>query len=269
MCLLTNPAIIRNELRAAYTSELNRLLFDLLGAETLNSATEEQLLQYIRLVAVRRFHEEVHHQNFHSMRQKERESIPHFKARLRTLAKFCEFSVTCPNKPDCSQHINNSSDMVAGQMVAELANTDHQTKMLAEAATLTTQQQKFNRLVSLEMTDQSTLYFSNIMHCTTTVNVQRLNCKQQSREIRTSLTPQYAKPCRRCERHSHPNRSRNCKDSPAAKMTCFDCRIIKHFERIRQKPKRGSSKRSAATSMREESSIFAARVLEGLADHVK
>ena len=46
--------------------------------------------------------------------------------------------------------------MVAGQMVAGLENIDHQTKILAEAATLTTLQKTFNRLVSLEMTDQST-----------------------------------------------------------------------------------------------------------------
>ena len=44
--------------------------------------------------------------------------------------------------------------MVVAQMVAGLANIDHQTKILAEAATLTTLQQKFDRLVSLEMTDQ-------------------------------------------------------------------------------------------------------------------
>ncbi len=40
----------------ACTPELNRLLFDLLGAETLNSTTEDQLLQHIMPVMVRRLH---------------------------------------------------------------------------------------------------------------------------------------------------------------------------------------------------------------------
>ena len=100
MCKLTNPSTICNELRMVCTPELNRLLFNLMGAESLNTASEDQLLQYIMLVTAKRFHKEVHQQNFHSMKQKEGESITHFLARLQTLAKFCEFTVTCPNKPD-------------------------------------------------------------------------------------------------------------------------------------------------------------------------
>ena len=78
MCKLTNPSTIYNELRMACIPELNRLLFDLMGAEALNMASGDQLLQYIKLVAVRGLHKEVHWQNFHSMKQKEGESIIHF-----------------------------------------------------------------------------------------------------------------------------------------------------------------------------------------------
>ena len=61
-----------------------------------------------------------------------------FLARLQTQAKFCEFTVAYPNKPDCGWQANYSNDMVAGQMVAGLTDTDHQTKILAEATTLVT-----------------------------------------------------------------------------------------------------------------------------------
>ena len=44
MCDLTNRAKIRNELRTACSPNVNRLLFLLLGSETLNIDTEEQLL---------------------------------------------------------------------------------------------------------------------------------------------------------------------------------------------------------------------------------
>ena len=44
MCRLRDPAVIRNELRTARNPEENRLLFDLIGPDTLNSATEEYLL---------------------------------------------------------------------------------------------------------------------------------------------------------------------------------------------------------------------------------
>ena len=66
MCKLTNPSTICNELRMASTPDLNRLLFNLMGA--LNTTSEDQLLQYIKIVAVRELHKEVHRQNFHSMK---------------------------------------------------------------------------------------------------------------------------------------------------------------------------------------------------------
>ena len=44
MCDLTNLVEIRNKLRTACLQNVNRLLFQLLGSETLNIATEEQLL---------------------------------------------------------------------------------------------------------------------------------------------------------------------------------------------------------------------------------
>ena len=50
--MLINPAVIQNKLRIACTLELNKLLFDLLAIEMLNSATEEQMLLHIRLVMV-------------------------------------------------------------------------------------------------------------------------------------------------------------------------------------------------------------------------
>ena len=126
ICRLTDPTIIRNELRAACSVDTNRLLFELIGPEILNSATEEHLLQKIRLVTVRGLHKEVQRQIFHSMTQGEGEVITHFVARLRSQAKFCEFSVECPNQQICGQRVNYSDDMVAGQMISGIANLEHQ-----------------------------------------------------------------------------------------------------------------------------------------------
>ena len=141
--------------------------------------------------------------------------------------------------------------------MAGLTNMEHQSKILVEAATLTMMQQKFDRFVSLEMTDQLTPHFNDIMHCTTKANMQRLDHKK-SREVRTSLTSQYVKPHRGCEKYSHPNRSMNRKDCLVAKVACFNCEIIEHMERVCQKPKRGSTNKSAA-SMQKESHILTTR----------
>ena len=182
------------------------------------------------------------------MKQKETESITHFLARLQTLAKFCEFTVAYPNKPDCGWRDDNSNDMVAVQMVAGFTNMDPQTKILVGATTLVMQQQKY-----------STPHFNSTMYHTMVVNMQRSDCKKQSREVKISPTPQYVQPCRGCRRYSHLNRSMNCKDYPAAKMACFNCGIFGHMEKVCQKPKGGSANRSALSAANEESHIFITR----------
>ena len=203
----------------ACTPELNRLLFVLLGAEMLNSASEEQLLWHIRLITIRGLHKEVHQQNFNLMRWKKGESITYFLARLQTLAKFWEFTITCSNEPDCGQWINCSSVMLTRQIMAGLAIMEHQSKILAEAAIPMTLQLRFDRLVSLKMTEWSpTSDFSNIMHYITMCRgwiapvCMHFSYTHVSQKVRTSPTPQYTKSCRGCRKYSYPNESMNPKD---------------------------------------------------------
>lgn len=106
MCKSTDPAVVWNKLRMAWSPEVSRLLFDLVGIETLNCATEGQLLWQVRLIAVSGQHKDVHRQNFHFMRQKEGKSITHFLACLQSVVKFFKFSVTCSNETDCSWQVN-------------------------------------------------------------------------------------------------------------------------------------------------------------------
>ena len=51
--------------------------------------------------------------------------------------------------------------MISGQMIAGLANVDHQGKVLVEAASLKDLQAKFDKLVSLEAMDQATTHLHN------------------------------------------------------------------------------------------------------------
>ena len=259
MCEMTDPVVIRNELRITCTPELNRLLFDLMGPETLNTATEEQLLQQIKLITVRGLHKEVYRQEFHSMRQEEGETITHFLARLRAVARFCGFVVVCPNEKNCGWQVNYSSDMVAGQMVAGLANAEHQSKILAEASNLTTLERKFDRLVSLEATAKSTPHLYNTTHPVAVSGVQKSDPKRQLQNVNTIRTPRYNWPCKGCGRTSHPNGSMDRKDCPAAKMVCFFCGRIGHAKRVCQQLNRGSVNRATTTGSKEESCTFSTK----------
>ena len=131
MARLHNADEIRNELRAACSKEIDKLLFNFIGADVLNSSTEEELLNHIKSVAVRGLHKEVHRQTFQSIRQKEGEPVTHFLARLRSQADFCEFSVKCSNTPDCGRQISYAEDMISGQLIAGLINNEHQSRLLA------------------------------------------------------------------------------------------------------------------------------------------
>ena len=253
ICGLEDPAVIRNELRATCTPEANRLLFELIGPERLNSASEENLLQQIRLVTVKGLHKEVHRHEFHSMRQKEGESVTHFLARLRGQAKFCEFHVKCPNDQNCGQQVDYSDDMVAGQMIAGLAKLEHQSRVLAEATTLITLDQKFHRLVCLETTDKSTPRFHNATHPLALSNMQRSERGQQPRETKPPSTPRYAKTCKGCGETSHPKGSMSRKNCPAVRQICQHCGLTGHSKKVCRKL---ATSRTEATSKASRSESF-------------
>ena len=151
MAGLVNTIDIRMELRAACSTEVNKLLFEFVGATTLDGASEEELLAYIKGIAVKGLHKEVHRVNFGKLKQSEGESITHYVARLKAQAALCEFNVDC----SCALKVSFAEDMVSQQMVAGLSISEHQAKILSEATTLTTLQSKVVRLQSLEATAES------------------------------------------------------------------------------------------------------------------
>ena len=108
---------IRLELRAACSSEVNKLLFEFVGPHTLNVTDEEMLLGHIKSVAVRTVHKEVHRLKFVKMTQSDGETITHFVARLKSQAALCQFTVKCETC-DHAPQISYADDMVAQQMVA-------------------------------------------------------------------------------------------------------------------------------------------------------
>lgn len=256
ICRLKDQVVIRNELRATCTPETNRLLFELIGPTRLNTATEGYLLQQIRLVAVKGLHKEVHRQSFHSMAQNEGESITHFLSRLRGQAKFCEFNVKCPNEQTCGQQVDYSEDMVVGQMIAGLANLEHQSRLLAEAASLVSLEQKFNRLVCLETTDKSTPHFQDAKHLRASSNVQKSDQKRPPQETETQSTPRYIKTCSGCGKTSHPGGSINRKDCPAVKLKCRFCGRTGHMTKGCWKLAKSEAEATSRTLKSEESFVF-------------
>ena len=110
--------------------------------------------------------------------------------------------------------------MIAGQLVAGILNTEHQGKILAEANILTTLEQKFYRLVSLETTNKATPHLRNNLVPPTTFGSVRSEQKQSQDES----TPRISRDgtCKGYGKISHPDGLRGRKNCPAAKLRCFN-----------------------------------------------
>ena len=105
MTAITEIGMIRLELRAACSQDVNRLLFEYVGADALNTATEEEMLGYIKSVAVKGTHKEVHRMKFFRLSQMYGETITQFVARI-AIKNHTPYSVNLrsPSRTTHSQH---------------------------------------------------------------------------------------------------------------------------------------------------------------------
>ena len=263
MSRLSEAEDIRNELRAACATEVNRLLFDFVGPDALHTASEQELLAHIKSVSVRGVHKEVHRQQFFKMMQAEEESITHYVARLKAQATLCEFKVECTSGT-CNSQVSYAEDMISTQMVAGLRNQDHQTRVLAEAATLISFKQKFDRIMSLETTDTSTSKLNIPITSPSTGAAQQSayqrqkQSRKENRNVNTPQTNEEAKVCNGCGRNSHgTGKSMARKDCPAINQNCLNCGIKGHFKRVcRQLKKTATNEGSSNAAQLDEDISF-------------
>ena len=232
----TDVAVIRMELRAACSTDVNKMLFEFVGPEVLNECTEEELLAYIKSIAVKQVHHEVHQMNFHMMRQDEGEKITRFVARLKSQACLCRFSVKCSCDPATT--VSYADQMVAQRLVAGLRNVDHQRKILAEAETLTTLEAKVKRLQLLETTEESAgILRGSVQDQPAAVALQRSQYKKNQRTP-TPKTPESPRDdaCGWCGETSHPGGKPLLKQFCTAKdKKCNNCHIKGHLSKVCRK----------------------------------
>lgn len=131
------------------------MLFNFVGPDALNNATEEQLLEYIKSVAVKSVYPEVHCQQFFTMKQSDRKTITSFVSRLKSQVMLCAFERQC----GCdNKHCTTSffEDMIKSEIIAGLLDTSHQSKILMEINSLPTLNDLVRCLLTLESTTRAT-----------------------------------------------------------------------------------------------------------------
>ena len=257
MSRLTDVGEIRNELRCACSQDVNKLLFDIVGPTILDACDENTLLQHVKSVAVQGSHKEVHRQKFQALAQEEGEAITNYLAKLQAQAQLCDFQVDCTG---CNRPVSYTTNMVSGQLIAGLHNPDHQAKVLAEATTLNTLQLKFDKLVSLETTDQATRRLNMVVNPPAPSSSSTTNATSSYQRERKSKSnrgggstgrggssrgdasnnggqqPTNVVPCKGCGLTFHPpGKSMKRADCPAFNRDCHACGTIGHLERVCKK----------------------------------
>jgi len=248
------------ELRDSCSPEVNRMLFEFIGADKLNDThlTEEILLKDIKAVAVRSIHKEVHRWHFNQIAQDDSEKVTKFVGRLKAQAILCDYNVDC----QCGRRVSYAEEMVAQRLVSGVTNPEHQSKVLGEAEELNTLKKKVDKMISLETTDEA----SSKMRLPFTSRSNPIKSSQYKRDQRQKLTgndrkikPQgednermkrgrsrfqrsnTRKRCRGCGRSSHPNgKTMARKDCPAWGQKCNACQKENHFEKVCEKRSRAS-----------------------------
>ena len=222
MASLTSASEIRNELRSACSEKINEMLFNFAGPDALNNATENELMNHIKTVAVRAVHPEVYRQQFFTMRQTDDESVTNFISRLKAQAMLCAFN----SKGSCNTEgctVSFFEDMVKSQLIAGTRNPSHQSKVLSEMEGLKTLDQVTSRLLALESTEQASTHFRPSSEVALIF--------QQRQNNKTKFLPKSSqqKPgtnCVGCGHAFHPKGRSAC---PAWQKTCRKCGKPNHF----------------------------------------
>ena len=253
-----NGNIIRNELRVACSHELNRLLLGSVKKSENDAMDQMVLLSRMKKLSVQGVHKEVHRRMFFQMQQQEGEPMTHFVARLNSLAKLCEFNVPCQSTScDCS--VSYSEEMVSNQMVGGLYNSEHQMKLLAEAASLQTFQEKFDRLVSLETTDKSLPHLTPASKSAVTKSsYQRSKYQQgdkagQEKKIGEKKGEE-KKTCVGCGRTHHNGKTMERHNCPAWGKKCHNCDGENHFAIVCKRSKNIQHEKSRNRLAKEDTS---------------
>ncbi len=232
------------ELRDACSSDVNKLLYQFIGGTELNdkALTEITLLEYIRNVAVKVDHKEVHRLNFSRINQTDGELASKYVGRLKVKASLCDFTVEC----SCGKTVSYAGEMVSQQLVSGLANPEHQAKVMADAKELPTLEKKIEKIMSLEAAEEAADKIrqpSKAAPARSSAYKKGKNIQPKEDHPQTTMSKRSFKDrtsfkrrtprCRGCGKSTHgPDKKMFRTDCPAYGSKCHTCGKENHYSSV-------------------------------------
>lgn len=246
------------ELMESCSSHVHELLYQYVGtAELYNPRmSEEIMLKHIKSVAVKSVHKEVYRWRYGQLKQGDSEPVTKYAGRLKSEAILCDYKVKCT----CGETMSFAEEMVSQQLITGLVNPEHQSRVMSEAQDLPKLQDKIDRVISLETTDDATANIRSTASRSSAVKFSKYKQDQRNRLFdrsprdqkrgrapmrqssmsprrnrnappRSNMSPR--RKCIGCGRHSHPEgKGLSREECPAFGQTCHECGLKNHFSKV-------------------------------------
>ncbi len=149
-----NEEKTRNELLECCSKKLLARLYQMSG-NILDTINEDDLLAKMKELAVQKVHVIVHRQEFYLLKQDEGEPVAKFVAHLKSKATMCDYNTVLVEAKQQGDKVTYQDNMVELQMIAGIYNPDHKVRILTDADKLPTFADKYNALVTMQMSETS------------------------------------------------------------------------------------------------------------------
>jgi hypothetical protein len=122
----------KHHLAACLDRDIRQQIFNRLGTDGWEALTEEQLLEAVKEMFLRKKNRFVNRIKLTRIMQGPDEPVQQYLATLKQTARTCLFNFKCTAPNDACDHVNNYEDeMVLDQLVNGLYDPDIQAKVLA------------------------------------------------------------------------------------------------------------------------------------------
>ena len=222
---------------------------------SLTEKTENEVLQAIRVLAVREENSMVARVSLHNMRQDRDETIRSFGARLRGQAGVCKFVIKCPH---CEGEVNYSKAILRDVLSRGLGDPEIQLDLLGDKNQDMTLEEVFQFIESKEAGKRSA---SRLLDSQGAEAASAYRRGRNADRNPTHAESKKSELCSYCGMKGHgknaPPRARK-KECAAYGHTCGHCDKQNHFESVcRSKDKKNSgSDRPTKQSHEGEGAVF-------------